>query len=277
MSITLDPVMESAKDSYETSFCDLYVLHLSSGEIYLTNNDIDINWYIPGTSTPQIYGATPIQRGKLTQTKDDRIDNVDLVISDVGHMFSSAILSSFDLRGTYISIYQIDRHKSIGSPTSYKEVFYGFIDTPSLDESARTFSCSLLQDIPNQTNLRTMGLSCQAWFGDSQECGAAFDKRNGTVNTSSTANTIVHANDSTGENYWLNGVITIGYESRQVKASTAFTITVDIPFFSIPAAGLAYSIQNGCDKSVQDCSRHHNNQNFGGFLAIPLTEYLATT
>ena len=277
MSIPLDSTLSTRKDSSTVSFCDLYVIHLKTGEIYYTNNDVDISWYIPGTTTEQIYQAQPIQRGKLTQTSDDKVDSVDLQISDITQDFSSALLSSFDFRGVYVSIYQIDRVESIGKPTAYKYVFYGFMDTPGLDESTGTFTCSLLQDIPNQTHCRTMMLTCNAWFGDADECGAAVDTRTSTLLAGSTSKTIVHAADSTGENYWINGTITIGYESRQIKSSNATSITVDIPFFSTPITGSTISYTNGCNKSYSDCKRLNNTKNYSGFLAIPLTEYVVTT
>lgn len=277
MSIPLDSTLKARKDSSTVSFCDLYVIHLKTGEIYYTNNDVDIHWYIPGTTTEQIYRAQPIQRGKLTQTSDDKVDSVDLQISDITQDFSSALLSSFDFRGVYVSIYQIDRVESIGKPTAAKYVFYGFMDTPGLDESTGTFTCSLLQDIPNQTHCRTMMLTCNAWFGDAEECGATVDTRAATVLTGSTSKTIVHAADSTGENYFINGTITIGYESRQVKSSNSTSITVDIPFFSTPITGATISYTNGCNKSYSDCKRLNNTKNYSGFLAIPLTEYVVTT
>lgn len=277
MSATLDSTLAARKESSTVSFCDLYVIHLSSGEIYYTSNDVDITWYKPGTSTVQTYQAQPIQRGKLTQTSDDKVDSVDLTISDITKDFSSAMLSSFDFRGVYVSIYQIDRIASVGKPTAFKYVFYGFMDTPGLDESTGTFTCTLLQDIPNQTHCRTMMLTCNAWFGDSEDCGAAIDTRSSVVATGSTSKTIVHAADSTGENYWINGVITIGYESRQIKSSNSTSITVDIPFFSTPITGATISYTNGCNKSYTDCKRHNNTKNYSGFLAIPLTEYVVTT
>ena len=275
--IKLDSTLATAKEKSTVSFCDLYVIHLKTGEIYYTNNDVNINWYIPGTSTPQVYQAQPINRGKLTQTTDDKVDSVDLQISDITKDFSSALLSSFDFRGAYVSIYQIHRRDSIGKPEAYKSVFYGFMDSPGLDESAGTFTCTLLQDVPNQTHCRTMMLTCNAWFGDADECGAHLDTRTSTVSAGSTSKVIVHPADNTAENYWINGTITIGYESRQVKASTSTTITVDIPFFSSPITGVAMSYTNGCNKSYSDCKRHANTRNYSGFLAIPTTEYTVVT
>lgn len=275
--VNLDSTLAADKEKSTVSFCDLYVIHLETGEIYYTNNDVDIHWYIPGTSTEQIYRAQPISRGKLTQTTDDKIDSVDLQISNVTHDFSGALLSSFDFRGVYVSIYQIHRYDSIGKPDAYKSVFYGFMDTPGLDESTATFTCTLLQDIPNQTHCRTMMLTCNAWFGDADECGASIDSRTSTVSAGSTSKTIVHPADNTAENYWINGTVTIGYESRQVKSSNSTSITVDIPFFSNPTTGVALSYTNGCDKSYSDCKRHANTKNYSGFLAIPTTEYTVVT
>ena len=62
--IALDSTLAAAKEKSTVSFCDLYVIHLKTGEIYYTNNDVNINWYIPGTSTPQVYQAQPIVTGK---------------------------------------------------------------------------------------------------------------------------------------------------------------------------------------------------------------------
>ena len=112
---------------------------------------------------------------------------------------------------------------------------------------------------------------------NADECGASVDTRTYAVSDGSTSKVIVHPDDNTAENYWINGTITIGYESRQVKASTSTTITVDIPFFSSPITGATISYTNGCNKSYSDCKRHANTRNYSGFLAIPTTEYTVVT
>lgn len=267
--ITLPTALADTKDNSSVDFCDLYVIRTISGNMYICANDEDIWWYDPQTGTPVLYMAQPIQRGKLSQSTDDKIDNVDLQISNVTENFSSAMFQSFDFRGTMVDIYQIHRVNSIGEPTAYKYVFYGYIDVPALNESTGVFTCTLMQVIPNMESCRTFMLTCNAWFGDEEECGAEEKIVTSTVASRSTQNIINHANDNSPVDYYKNGVISIGYESKKIIASTSTSITVEYPFFSVPTVGTPIVYQNGCDRSYPDCLRHNNTKNFSGFKSLP--------
>jgi hypothetical protein len=267
--ITLPQKLSDMKDDSSVFFVDLYVLHCTTGELYFAALDVDVPWFIPGTTTAVTYVAQPIQRGSLTQSTDDKVDNVDLQISDVSEAFRSVMFQSFDFRGTMVDIVQIAYPGSLTDGTQFKCVFHGYMDTPGLDESKGTFATTLMAVVPNMTSCRSLQLSCNAWFGDSEECGATVTTVAGTVATGSTQTVIYDATLVQGENYWKSGVITIGFESKKVMSSTAGSVTVNYPFYTAPSAGTSYTLENGCDQSYPDCVRHGNTVNFSGFKAIP--------
>jgi len=267
--IILPVQLSTMKDSSSVFFIDLYVIHTITGDLYFASSDEDIQWYIPKTTTPVTYTAQPIERGDFSQSTDDKIDNVDIKISNVSEAFSSAMYQSFDFRGTDVDIIQIAYPGSLGDSTAYKHVFQGYIDTPGLDESTATFTATLMAKVPNMEGYRTLGLSCSAWFGDPEECGKAQDTRLGTVAANSTQTIIYHSTDGTSDNYWKSGVLSIGFESKKITSSTATSITVEYPFFTVPTTGDGYSVNNGCDGSKADCIRHDNLRNYGGYPGIP--------
>jgi hypothetical protein len=240
-----------------------------TGDLFMCANDVDIPWYIPYTSTPALYAAQPIKRGTLSQSTDDKIDNMSIEISNVTRQFSSALFQSFDFRGTKVDVIQIAYPVSIGVPGAFKHVFRGYIDTPGLNEKEGTFTATIMQEIPNMKSCRSLMLTCNAWFGDAEECGAQVTTMNNSVGVGSTQNIIYHANDYTQPDYFKSGTCSIGYESKKIIASTSTSITVEYPFFTVPATGLAVNYVNGCDRTHPDCIRHNNSQNFSGFLSVP--------
>lgn len=269
MPIVLPKKIADMKESDSVFFVELYIMHAVTGDLYMAAFDVDIDWFIPNTTQKVTYVALPIQRGSIAKYDDDKIDNVDIQISDVTKEFSSALFNSFDLRGTMVDIIQIAYPDSLEDGSQYRSAFSGYIDSPSLDEASGVFKMSLMAIVPNVSNCRKLSLSCNAWFGDSEECGAVVSTHNGTVQMGSTQNVIYDSALQQAENYWKNGVITIGFESRKIKSSTAGNVVTEYPFFSIPPIGTSFSLQNGCDKSYADCNRHNNTRNFSGFPAIP--------
>ena len=264
--------------SYEIPqiFIDLYVLHLITGDIYISACDTDIPWYIPRTSTVVTYVAQPIERGDFKQTSDNKVDNVDIKIDNTTDDFTSAMMQSFDFRGTNVDIVSIAYPASLSDSDAYKFVFNGYLDAPILDMSNATFQATLKSRTPAIEGGRTCMLSCGAWFGSAEECGATLDTRNGTVTSSSTQSIIYCPSDGTPDNYWKSGVLSIGFESKKVIASTSTSKTVEFPFYSVPPIGTAFSVSSGCDKSKTDCIRHGNLQNYGGYPSIPFEYQIKT-
>ena len=274
--ITLPQSLADMKDSSSVFFIDLYVLHLATGNIYLSACDTDVKWYIPYTGTPVTYIAQPIERGDFKQSVDDKVDNVDIRISNATDDFSSALFNSFDFRGSDVDIIQIAYPASLNDPLAFKHVFCGYMDNPSLDMKSATFQTSLKAKVPNMQSCRSLMLSCNAWFGDPDECGITLDSKTSTLAAECTQTIFYDSSRTEGTNYWKNGVVTIGFESKKVVSSANGSITVEYPFFSAPKVGTSYTVTNGCDKSKTDCIRHGNLQNYSGFMGIPF-EYQVKT
>jgi len=274
--IILPTTIADMKDSDSVFFIDLYVLKLISGTLYFSACDVDIDWYIPGTTTAVTYSAQPIEREVLKSTVDNRVDTTTIRISNATDEFTSALLQSFDFRGSDVEILQIAYPGSLSDPEAYNYRFLGYIDAPSLDMSKGTFEAQLKAKLPNLESCRTVMKSCNAWFGDSEECGATKVSITSTVATGSTQNVIYSAGLGQSDNYWKNGVITIGYESKKVISSTSGSVTVEYPFFSAPEIGTSFTIVTGCDKTQTDCSRWNNLANYSGFPSISL-EYIIKT
>jgi Phage conserved hypothetical protein BR0599./Uncharacterized conserved protein (DUF2163). len=276
MSVVLPVTLANMKDKYEVFFVDVYVITLATGVLHYTNLDVPVEWYVPGTSTPMTYEPIPIQRGSLKQTLDNKIDNLTLTISDASNAFMNALLQSFDFRGSQVDIYQIAYPDSLSNKDAYKYVFSGYIDAPSLDMDKATFSTTLTQRMVNTEAGRIVGVNCNAWFGDSDECGATKGIKTSTVKSSSTQYVIYDNSITETAGYWKNGTITISYETKKILSSAVGSVTVEFPFYSTPTVGTSYTMSTGCDHTYTDCTRHNNTSNFGGFPAVAL-DYMIKT
>lgn len=274
--IILPTKLSTMKDSSSVFFIDLYVLHLASGDLHIAAADITIPWYSPGTTTPVIYKPQPIEREALKQTVDNRVDTMTIRISNVTDDFTSALFQSFDFRGSEVEIIRIAYPDSLGDPDAYQYVFPGYIDAPSLDMSKGTFEAQLKTKMPNYDSCRTVMKSCNAWFGDPDECGVTQVNHSSTVGANSTQYTIYDTSLTQAANYWKSGVCIIGFEAKKVISSAVGSITVEYPFYSVPAVGVSYTVVTGCDKSQTDCRRWGNLTNYSGFPSIS-TEYLIKT
>ena len=74
--------------------------------------------------------------------------------------------------------------------------------------------------------------------------------------------------DKIESNYYKNGLITIGYETKMIKSNDADgTIYTFYPFQGQLQA--TASLQRNCDKTPEMCERYGNRKNYGGFLSIP--------
>jgi len=274
--IILPVIISDAKDKDIVFFIELYRIQLASGAIYFNNSDIDIPFYIQGTETPVTYLSNPIERGDLKQSVDNRVDNCTIKVNNVTDDFTNLLFGSFDFRGSNVDILQISYPNSLGNPTAYKHTFAGYIDTPSLDESTKTFEATLKARSPNLETYRTVKGTCNAWFGDTDECGVAQESKASTVHAGSTQYTIYDPVITEASGHWNNGVLTIGFESKKIVSSAVGLVTVEFPFYSVPAVGTVYSMVTGCDHTKNDCKRHSNLTNFSGFPAV-VFEYQVKT
>lgn len=259
--IVLPTVLATAKESYETFFVHLVTLHLKASTLRFAVCDETI------TFADYEYIAFPVKIGAIKSTTDSKRDTVSITISDVTNAFKVALLSGDDFRGSILEISKISYPESLSNSSAVSMEFYGEIDTPKVDDGKSEFTCVCRDVISNYQCGRSLMLSCNAVFGDAEDCGAIKDTATGTVQPSSTPTVIViegtHAVD-----HWKYGFITIGSQSIAVVGNTANTVITEVPFYIAPSG--TYTITSGCSKAKSWCkSRYNNMANHSGFPGIP--------
>lgn len=256
---TLPAKLSEYKEGGSVFLVECYVIYLETGTLYLTSADKSI------TIDGQEYMAVPLQREKYTANSDSKVDDCQLHVSNFDDSFTAALYSGTDFRGCLCYIFQVPYPDILTDATLIKPVAYGYLDAPILNEKDGTFDVTLKAQVPNLENYRTLQLSCNAEYADQDCCMASLNTTTGTCQSGTTTGTIV-LQGSYSDNYWYNGIITCGYESRMVESSTGNTVVLHYPFTSIPTT---YTIQQGCDKSPSCCSLRGQLQNYSGFRSVP--------
>lgn len=253
---------------------DLYVLHLGSDKYYFSACDTDIEFYEPGTNNPVTYYAQPIQRGKIRSTVDSKIDNVEIKISNVNDIFTSAIFNGTDFRGQLCEIIQIAYPASLGNSGEYRYVFVGDIDAPTLDEGDKVFTCQIIAKLPNTECGRYLMLQCNAEFANPNECGAYKKTAQGTLTEQTSKSTIYLKDRGEPTDFWTDGLFIANGERRRIASyiynekENRGEVILEYPFWDYPLG--RYTIEQGCDKTHKTCiNRFGNAENFGGFPSVP--------
>lgn len=272
MAITLPVKMAEAKEAASNFFIELYQVELPSYTLYLAACDEDIVF------NGKTYMGYPIKRGEITKTVDSRVDNCDIEISNTNDYFTLAIFNGKNFLGCRCYIYKILYPESLDDASVVSMVFYGQIDSPELTSDA-TFKCSIVSDLPNMDNCRTMGYSCSAVFGD-ENCGMTPREQMGGVNLSTMAyqgvDRQVLMDSQLGEYNWDNAVVVIDGIARRVIHYENFMAYLEYPFpTNIDTSGQYYIVQN-CDKTPASCRKYNNLQRYGGFPFVPF-EFVAKT
>lgn len=259
--------IEKAKEQNSSFFIELYNIYLKTGTIHICNCDSVI------TFNGLDYQPVPIERGSIKTTVDAKIDNMDLKIADVDNSKISALMQGFDFRGRVVEIIRILYPDSLEDNSIAVPVFYGYLDAPSYSNGE--FSCVVKANFPKvKIPSWTTQYFCNNAFGDS---GCKMDKAQILVNIEEASSTPTNIKTSYfgKDNYYKNGLITIGYETKMIKSSDSNGfITTYYPFLG-ELRGKAV-LQRNCDKTPEMCEHYKNRQNYGGFLAIPKEFRLGT-
>lgn len=258
--IVLPQKLSEAKDSDSVFVIELYEINLSTGTTYIAACDIDI------TFAGQKYIAIPIEREEIVRSVDNVVDNMNLKIADCDEDKLAYIMNGFDFRDSDVKVIKVLYPECLTDSTQWSPCFEGFIDSPSYSDGV--FSCVVKSRFPSvQIPNRSCQMPCNNEFGD-EDCCVDKDERTLIVAEGSTKTAIFYG-DSNMKSYWKNGVITIGGESRIIRDSTD-RIYVNVGFIQDITAGMALTIQRGCDKMQNTCkSRYNNMRNFTGFPSIP--------
>lgn len=264
--IILPQELANYKDGDSTFYVELYVFHLVFGDMYIAALDADVDFYIPGTTTPVKYLSCPIKREEIKSTVDCKTDGTTISVENIDDRFTAALFSGYEFTHKVVEIIQIKYPESLNDPSAFMTVFKGYLDAPKLDRGKATFEAQVKSFAPDCQPGRTMMLSCNAEFGDPEDCGASKDTQTGTIQSGSNVHAI-YIQQTKPDGYWRNGIITIGYESKMIEDSVGNKIVLRYPFYFVPQG--IYTVERGCDKTNSTCKAYVNNSNYSGFPSIP--------
>lgn len=242
-------------------FIEIYNIYLKTGIVRICNADVIINF--DGNE----YHPVPIERGSIKSSVDEKLDNVDLKISDVDNSKVSALMEGFDFRGKKIEIFKIQYPDSLTHPEYIVPTFFGYIDAPSYSNGE--FTCIVVNSFPKSKNpFRTTQYFCNHTFGDEQ-CKASKKELSLQFSSSGEQNKINIIGFNLIDDKYENGIITIGYETKMIKSQKGNIITTYYPFQGDLNSYKICKIERNCDKTPETCNKYNNRENYGGFIALP--------
>ena len=245
------------KDKDSPFFIPLITMYLKTTTLRFAVVDEDISFNGYG------YESLPIQIGAVKSTVDSQTDNVELTLSDVTDAFKSAVLNYYDFRGSRIEIIEI----AWPSDGSFRDIIAGEMDNIVVDDGKSIFKATVKSGILQVQTGRTTMLSCNASFGDPEDCCITKTVVTGVIQSDSTQTKII-LDTVKPDGFWRYGILTIGSQSVIVDDNVGATITVHFPFYKIPIGN--YRIENGCCKTFDFCGKQYGNKrNFSGFPGIP--------
>lgn len=256
--ITLPVSMAKAKESGNPFFIELYILQLRDGIMRIAACDENILY------NNEEYTAVPFQRGEVTTSMDNLTDSCEVSLGDCSYELLKYVIEGFDFRGCNAMIFRIQYPDSLKDPTIAQPVFAGYIDEPSYSNGE--FTCKVKSRLPEiECPNRNFRMACNSEFGDA-ECGMSLAEE--TMPVVSTASNTVTLEKSHDKNYWKDGVISVGGESRIITESSGDTITLNVNFVQ-DITGHSATLRRGCNKTVEACRAFGNMKHYSGFPAIP--------
>jgi len=266
----LPPPIVQEKEKTENRPVELYQVYLEETTLYLAAHDEEVEFF-DESGDPITYLPVGISRTPIKTNVETKVDECTVSLDNVTREMS-AYVAHTDLNGRRCKIMKVFL-EFLDDPTHAVTIFDGIMDAPVLNEQAMQVTVrSRLDTLTVTTPRRRYRKLCNWKFG-SPECGIDL--------ASVTVDGIVEAIDTTGtvltlqgrneaEGYFVDGVLTIGGESRLVTASDGATITVDFPF-TVEVVGEPYMLRRGCNKTYDEScvARFNNGERFGGFISVP--------
>lgn len=266
---------------------ELFTFTLING-VVLRYTSLDINLTVGGL----VYKAAPITRGSIKETTGVSVDDMDITwllkLTDTLPGSTTPIIQAMRYGAFDNATFSLDKVFSpnpwvynmpnISDDYVLKGRFNGRVD---IDQAGMTYaklrikSMLELLDVSMPRNLYMPSCGRVMY---SSGCGvnrAALTK-SGTVQSGSTI-TLINTGLTFANDYYNNGVITFtsGVNSgirRSVRTSSSGAITTILPFPKLPGEGDSFIIYPGCDKTRDTCKKYGNQDNFKGFLYIPVPE-----
>lgn len=260
MALNLPVKLQDIKEQSSVFMIELYDIYLPNGNLHLAACDIDI--VFNGIT----YIGVPVQRDAVKSTTDTKVDNTKLTVSNFDNAFTVALFQGYNFLGCKCVIYQVPYPDALTDNTLIFPVFWGTLDAPVLNTKEATFQVDVVAPTTNLENARTMQLPCNNDFADGDACTASLSQVTGTVQGGSTVYD-VYVQQYEATNFRQFGLVTVGYETRAIIASSGNKITVEFPFYNVPTG--SYVLQCGCDKTTDSCDKFGQRGNYSGMLGVP--------
>lgn len=256
--VILPVEMQKAKESNNPFFIELYVLNLRDGVMRIAACDENILY------NNEEYTAVPFQRGEIEASMDNLTDECEVTLGDCSYEMLQYVIQGFDFRGCEAMVFRIQYPDSLTDPSIVQPIFAGYIDEPSYQDGE--FTCKIKSRLPEiECPNRNFRVACNSAFGDA-ECGMSLAEETMSI-TAVNGNTVT-LEKSHDANYWMNGVITVGGESRIISRSSGNTVMLNINFVQ-NIVGKSATLRRGCDKTVDMCRKYGNMRHYSGFPAVP--------
>jgi len=229
----------------------------------------------------QAYTPIYIQRTAVKKSSKGEIERVSYVIDNVNKGMG-AYAAAHNFRNKRVVTRLIFRDH-IGSYLDAKTIFDGFIQSISFPEKKFEASC-----VPRIGSLSfetgwPYQIQCNAKFGDDYcaiDKELAANKVTGSATGGTTTTVIDTATLTQTDDYWNFGTVTFtsgnnnGVSRKVIDFDNATKkATLDYALDNAVAAGDAFNIYRGCDKTLAMCTTPYANAaNYHGFHTIPLTK-----
>jgi len=266
----LSPEVAQEKDKPENRPVELYQIYLDEATLFFAAHDQDVMFF-DEHGAPVRYYALGLKRQPIRANVETKVDETTVSLDNVNRELS-AYIAHTEFVGRRLKIIKVFLDL-LDDPGHAVTIFDGIMDSPIISETAVQVTVrSRLDTLGVITPRRRYRKLCQWQFG-SPECGIdlASVTVTGTVQgISGDGKTLTLSGRSEPQGHFVDGVLTIGKESRLVTASAGPSITVDYPFSSVQV-GQPYTLRRGCNKSYDEScvGRFNNGHRFGGFLSVP--------
>lgn len=277
-------ITEKAKTESEDvlTFVDIY---LDDGTLHFVHNDVNVDFFDPdGAATT--YTALRMIREKTEESMDMSIQTLMAGLDNVDQAMSSQIASkSFTSRA--IIIRGCFRNLLSAAENAWK-IFDGYMDKPEISETE--FRIELVPRLGRGSLNAKLGVKqqmpCRHQFANSRcaygkDANTLKDLKSAQTVDSGTTAFIIDAARSEADDYWNYGYVVFASDTltvslrntiRMIKdfvnADNKLIFTVALP--AAPQAGDTYSVERGCDLTLDSCgNKFSNTENFGAIHTLP--------
>lgn len=282
---SLSATLTAIKNQIQHKPVEIHDIYLGSQTVEDSNTLHFVNFYRAITfftylgHVSQSYTPLAVNRTAIKKTSRGEIERVSYRIDNVNKAMS-AYAAAHDFRNKRVVTRLIFR----GNLTSYldaKIVFDGFIQAILFEQKNMSATCvPVLGSLKIETGWPYQ-LNCNAKFGDiycTVNKNTAANKLSGTATGGTTTTLIDTVWLTQADDYWNWGTVTFtnglnNGDSRKIVDFDNATrkATLDYALDNAVISGNTYTIQRGCDKTLNMCDTVYGNTvNFHGFHTIPL-------